>query len=1014
MKKILSILLLCIMILSTSGSLIVNASEAVNESKEDNLVFTSEELKYIHQNEKTKVLPYREQFETKEEAEEYRVKLDNYLNSKVKNSLGRHSETDNVGNTYKWVNNNDIGNPATNGYGQFRAHIKNGTSYSFKFNGHYESDSIYFITLDEGVDSLPANLYINCIQPDEIAEWIDDTTESNSAYQDLSATQKRDVNRAVSYAIYYYDKTGNFDYLSAGQLSVWEAVGGSDFSFDSSIQKEWDDIHNSLDTHTTIPSFSSLDSPTIDTPEYTLTYNKSNTRYEVTLHDTNAVLDDRYLDDLVGTYGVFHVEDGLGDNNLLVWVDKSDGYGSPESSDVISEFNPMPSSGEKNGIKYSNKPTFVNSGQDLVTGLTDPIDIKVKFKVKEAKGSAYLDKQENNDEAINGGSNDLMEGVEFGLYNADDDTLLNSKITDSSGHIEFTDLPLGSYYIQEISTNVGYQLNADKYYFEIDDDGVVVEINGKTIENYIITGKVHLTKVGETPDPFSDEIIPLAGAEFEITDEDGNVVETLTTDNSGEITSSNLAYGKYTICETKAPDGYINSKYCEDFEIVNNGEVIELNGGIELENKIIKGKVELNKIAENFDNNDSELYPLEGAEFTIYLDVNENREVDAADLPVQVLSTDENGYAIIDDLKALNKYIIVETKAPTGYLINEEYIESFEITEGGQIITLNNSEPIVNEVIKGQVELTKGGKDKIEENKHDTFIYYPVYADTNLNGIVDKGEDKAIDLATQEKIDSIYNTEDYIVDMNQPFKDKNNLYPLGDSEFTIYQDLNNNRKLDEDEEVDDNIQNIIITDEYGYGLSKELKYGNYIIKETTPTLGYENLGYEEPFSILNNKEVISLNKNKPIQNNKIYGNIELIKLDSEDTSIKLEGAEFTLYKDLNENEVLDEEEQTNENIVDVQITNSKGRLGFENIEYGKYILKETKAPNNYEYNDDLEIPIFVEKQDQLIQIYVTNEKIEEKEFLHTGRNHIIEVTIILTTPMAVLIIATVIIWRKYE
>ncbi|MBD3108283.1 DUF11 domain-containing protein [Bacillus sp. AGMB 02131] len=48
----------------------------------------------------------------------------------------------------------------------------------------------------------------------------------------------------------------------------------------------------------------------------------------------------------------------------------------------------------------------------------------------------------------------------------------------------------------------------------------------------------------------------LQGAEFTLTDQEGNVI-TLTTDENGNVTFNKLPYGEYQLEETKAPEGYL-------------------------------------------------------------------------------------------------------------------------------------------------------------------------------------------------------------------------------------------------------------------------------------------------------------------------------------------------------------------------------------------------------------------------------------------------------------------------
>jgi len=69
----------------------------------------------------------------------------------------------------------------------------------------------------------------------------------------------------------------------------------------------------------------------------------------------------------------------------------------------------------------------------------------------------------------------------------------------------------------------------------------------------------------------------LEGAEFELRDLAGNVVESGTTDIQGEISWTRLDYGKYQIVETKAPEGYRILKKPIDITIDKENSDISLN-----------------------------------------------------------------------------------------------------------------------------------------------------------------------------------------------------------------------------------------------------------------------------------------------------------------------------------------------------------------------------------------------------------------------------------------------------
>ncbi|MFV0494812.1 MSCRAMM family protein [Mycobacterium sp.] len=1012
--KVLNILLLALIV----GSLVLPTVFSAKEVyQEETISFTNEELKEIETKENSSY-PYQAKFDTEEEANIYALKLENYLKTKEKqkgNFLGDHKINDSVGNSYYYSDKNDFED-----YGDFKVYYKNKTVYKFKYNGKWEVNTPYFMVTNTTEFSLPSQLLVFCVEPDKGAEQIDGVGESNNAYSSLTPPQKSKVNRFTAYITNLYASTGNMDYLTAGQLAVWEAVGAIGFTIPSGIKTEWDKIHEEVSNHGTYPSFTTTFEES-DIPLYNLTYDSSKNRYETTLKDENGVLDTRYLLDMKGTYGKFHIADGEGANNLLVWIDEADvnGKGTVTSPIVKSTYDPMPPSGQRNNIKYTSTPTFVNSGQDLVAGLSDPVTVKVQFTVKEALGGASLTKVEDDSETVNGDkTNNPLEGTKWEIRTKKDDKVVKSCTTNNDGKCDFKDLSLGDYYAIEVDTETGYVLDSTKYYFSITEDGQVVSINeGEEITNKIIKGKVHLKKIGIDTNPFNDKLVGLEGTVFEIKDSEGNVVETLNTDSNGEITSSYLKYGNYEICEKIPSNGYINSNYCEEFSITKDGQIIELNGGADLVNQIMYGKILLNKDGESLINGEDEVYyPLANTKFGIYWDSNRNGKIDTGERLVETLTTDKYGYAESKVMKGGEQYIIREDEASEGW-VNANYEEVFEITEMGQIIAINHGEDIPNKVIKGKVELYKGGLDE-SDTEHDYFTYYPVYKDINGNGTVDKGEDKPIDLATKDKIEREEYTKEngYIVDKKNSKQLEENLYPLENVEFTIYQDINGNGKVD-DKEVKNNIIQVLTSDENGYIISEDLKFGDYVLKETKTAEGYVNDGWYKAFSITEDGKTLTLFDGKPLKNKLITNDIKILKVDSDDNDKVLSGAEFGLYHDLNGDGILQTNldtkndssiinEFTEENRAAYGVTDEEGKLSFENIPYGKYILKETKAPENYEFDDTKEVAISVNEDGKVFKITVLNDKIEVEEFLKTGsfKNIIIFVILSFVTLISIVIV----------
>ncbi|WP_438572094.1 SpaA isopeptide-forming pilin-related protein [Clostridium sp.] len=218
-------------------------------------------------------------------------------------------------------------------------------------------------------------------------------------------------------------------------------------------------------------------------------------------------------------------------------------------------------------------------------------------------------------------------------------------ITNEEGYAS-VELPLGDYHLIETKELEGYVKDESHIAFSITTEGEEIRLD---VSNEKITGDAKLYKY----DAETNE--PLEGVKFKLRCIDGfnngSEIE-VTSDSNGVVNMDNLYYGKYIIQETKALEGYILDENPIEFEIRNNGELVNLN----MENTAIKGKIKIVKL----DGLTEER--LQGAVFGIY-DVNGKY--------VETLVTDANGEAITSELK-YGKYYYKELKAPVGYQIDKK------------------------------------------------------------------------------------------------------------------------------------------------------------------------------------------------------------------------------------------------------------------------------------------------------------------------------------------------------
>lgn len=178
-----------------------------------------------------------------------------------------------------------------------------------------------------------------------------------------------------------------------------------------------------------------------------------------------------------------------------------------------------------------------------------------------------------------------LKGVLFGIYAKDAikdysgkeiaaaDTCVGYAVTDSNG-IASCDSKLvrGEYYYKELKTaGPQYVMDEDLHPFTL------ILANSKIstfnvnetlpIKNVLARGNIKVLKVNK------DGRAPLAGAEFDVFNADGKIVDHLVTGTDGTAMTKVLPYGKYSLRETKAPTGFVLSKATFDTEIIANGDV---------------------------------------------------------------------------------------------------------------------------------------------------------------------------------------------------------------------------------------------------------------------------------------------------------------------------------------------------------------------------------------------------------------------------------------------------------
>ena len=148
-------------------------------------------------------------------------------------------------------------------------------------------------------------------------------------------------------------------------------------------------------------------------------------------------------------------------------------------------------------------------------------------------------------------------GVVIGIYDSNKNLIEKIK-TDEKNNNESKILPLGKYYVKEISTLTGYKLDSNFYEVNLNYNNQNEEIVIGNIK--LVNEKIRCDLVYITSDKDGNF---LENVEINVVDKDGNLVFNGKTDTQGRVIINNLPYGEYYIRQIKAPSGFIlnNDEY---------------------------------------------------------------------------------------------------------------------------------------------------------------------------------------------------------------------------------------------------------------------------------------------------------------------------------------------------------------------------------------------------------------------------------------------------------------------
>jgi len=529
----------------------------------------------------------------------------------------------------------------------------------------------------------------------------------------------RDAQKGITYAQMYGFPSNNLgvadcDAYVATQVLIWEYQQGyrgidgtlynSHFYWDIIVGTPAESAYNELAymiaTHNTVPTFSSQTNGAVSA---SMSWNSANGRYECWLHDYNNVL--KFYDVTTNNVNVGVYKSG---NDLLLYS-----YSVVNGVQINLHKNIIHETAQAPMILYN------DANQPAVIGrASDPINAYIT--VETAQGKVQISKTDN--ETGKG-----IAGAVFSVYKTDN-TYIGDMTSGADGKAISGYLNAGDYYIVEKSAPIGYKLDATPQYFTISTQDQVVTVSKSNVnqkykidcfkKGEILTGfeeveteQGTINKPKYTEQYLSDCVIEIYANE-NITTGDGTVrynqgqlVDTITTNSSSPATSIELYRGKYLVKEKTAPTGfYIGSNELE-VTIDNKNESVTFT------NQRTKLDIDLLKIIE-----DNENYPNPEAYKDIYFGVYTKEDITDKDNNVllekeklvDIMSIDKDGKEVTTADLPIGSYYVKELQTATGLNIdNEKYNVDFPIQEQAVDVYKVDLGTLNNSVIRGCVNIQK-------------------------------------------------------------------------------------------------------------------------------------------------------------------------------------------------------------------------------------------------------------------------------------------------------------------
>ena len=770
-------------------------------------------------------------------------------------------------------------------------------------------------------------------------------------------------------------------HLIATQILIWETVVGErDASFKHvTVPAGYDDVKDcisenhplrekifgyydsmaaSVQNHTTLPSFCGQ----------TVELEWNGKAYEAVLTDKNGVLAEFSF--------------SAGNNN--VQISASGSKLTITSADALAKAVTITAS--KNNSTRKGVITWTDGNYGYSSGIQDVVSytqsvsdpVSGSFKIKVGNGGLKIMKTAEDGNVA---------GITFSVTgNGLDQTVT----TNADGEILLNDLKPGTYTVTEVGYNVDvYEIQESKQVTVIGGETAVVSFN-----NTLKRGQLRVIKEAED-DMVEGVTFRLYGSSL-----NGYAVDEYTvTDSQGVAMFENIPLGSdYVLEEVDTPDRYVIPE--------SQMAPIEWNTVTEkhFTNVLKKWTATVTKMDAVNGTAQGDAV-LSGAVYGVY----------KGDKLMDTYTTDENGQFVTREYLCGEDWTVREITPSKGYTLD---VTSYAVGAEAEHYTLEQNGialTVLEQVKLGRIEIIKhtedadwneileagaefgiylksaGSYEAADENERDHLVCdengfaqskdlpYGVYTVHQVSGWEGRklAEDFDVTIAGDGEVHSFEMLNRLYCGIVHGLKKDNSGNGLGGAVIGLFHA----------NQSDTPIQTTISAIDGSFTFD-DIPYGEWIVREIEAPTGYILSEETYPVTIFEDGIVVKVE----IINALILGNVQLTKVDADYPENKLTGAEFQIYRDTNGNRELDDKDETVGILPEVE----PGIYHMDNLPYGGYFIRETKAPEGF-YLDENAYHFQITQQGEIVEVeneagkgFINNAQVGSLKIIKTSSDSNVE------------------------